>query len=181
MCSTSFVSTRFTANPAPNLAYNANVVTDSDSHSQFSEQESAESPAPGWYPVDNGMVRYWDGTRWTDHLAPAPSSAVTNDDTTLAVLCHAGGAFLSILVPLIVFLAKGDSSPYVRHHALEALNFHLTVYLALFVSIILIFVVIGIFLLLAFIVAFFVLSVVASVAASRGEWYQYPMTVRLVT
>lgn len=27
-----------------------------------------ESPAAGWYPVDDGRQRYWDGQRWTDHF-----------------------------------------------------------------------------------------------------------------
>jgi Protein of unknown function (DUF2510) len=27
---------------------------------------------PGWYPaVSPGLVRYWDGTQWTSHVAPA--------------------------------------------------------------------------------------------------------------
>lgn len=28
----------------------------------------------GWYPVQGGNQRYWDGTAWTDHVAPAPGS-----------------------------------------------------------------------------------------------------------
>jgi uncharacterized protein DUF2510 len=31
---------------------------------------SDNTPAPGWYPSD-GQMRYWDGTRWTEHTAPA--------------------------------------------------------------------------------------------------------------
>ncbi len=27
----------------------------------------------GWYPVDGGMQRYWDGRQWTEHMAPAPA------------------------------------------------------------------------------------------------------------
>lgn len=26
--------------------------------------------APGWYPDDRGVTRYWDGARWTEHVAP---------------------------------------------------------------------------------------------------------------
>jgi hypothetical protein len=34
----------------------------------------AVDPAPaGWYPAKDGMVRYWDGTAWTDHHAAAPT------------------------------------------------------------------------------------------------------------
>ena len=99
----------------------------------------------------------------------------------MAVLCHAGGAVVGVLVPLIIFLAKRDESPYVRHHALEALNFHVTYFLAALVSFVLMLVLIGFLLLIVTIVAFFVLSIMASIAASRGEWYQYPLTLRIFT
>ena len=34
-------------------------------------------PAPGWYPDHNdpGIVRYWDGVKWTDHTAPRQTTA----------------------------------------------------------------------------------------------------------
>lgn len=33
------------------------------------------TPAPGWYPdpYGSGALRWWDGTRWSDQLAAAPS------------------------------------------------------------------------------------------------------------
>ncbi len=33
-------------------------------------------PAHGWYPEPAGTskLRYWDGTRWTDHVHPPPDS-----------------------------------------------------------------------------------------------------------
>ena len=36
--------------------------------------DSPQAP-PGWYqdPNDAGQ-RYWDGTRWTEHVAPAPAA-----------------------------------------------------------------------------------------------------------
>ena len=26
---------------------------------------------PGWYPAEDGLVRYWDGNAWTEHTQPA--------------------------------------------------------------------------------------------------------------
>ena len=33
----------------------------------------------GWYPLDNGTQRYWDGTKWTEHIAPGTGQASTSD------------------------------------------------------------------------------------------------------
>ena len=31
------------------------------------------SAPAGWYPAAEGQLRYWDGTAWTEHVAPDPS------------------------------------------------------------------------------------------------------------
>jgi len=43
-------------------------------------EELDDGVTAGWYPSEHGMLRYWDGTAWTDHYAPIspgvdPSSA----------------------------------------------------------------------------------------------------------
>ncbi len=30
--------------------------------------------AAGWFPVNNGVLRYWDGAAWTEHTAPDPNT-----------------------------------------------------------------------------------------------------------
>ena len=48
---------------------------------------------------------------------------------------------------------KKDESPFTRHHAAEALNFHLT---------------------------FAIAAIVSAIAAGRREPYRYPLTIRFV-
>lgn len=156
------------------------------------------SAAPGWYPTGDGYQQYWDGEVWTEHRMPIAGQppvpaggqpgyaayggppATTSNDTSVAVLTHLGGAFIGFLVPLIVYLLKKDESPFLRHHAAEALNFHITMFLAMMVSFVLVFVIIGIFLLLALVIGFYVLTIVAAIAANRGDYYRYPLTIRLI-
>ncbi|HZJ28583.1 MAG TPA: DUF2510 domain-containing protein, partial [Solirubrobacterales bacterium] len=52
-----------------------------------------------WYPVPGGRLRWWDGTSWTDNLAPGdPSQA----DTPMSGTAMTGIAF-ALLMPLIGF------------------------------------------------------------------------------
>ena len=32
--------------------------------------EQQQAAAPGWYPVREGGLRWWDGQQWTEHRAP---------------------------------------------------------------------------------------------------------------
>ncbi|GAA4583088.1 hypothetical protein GCM10023194_19450 [Planotetraspora phitsanulokensis] len=84
---------------------------------------------------------------------------------------------LFVVGPLIMLLAGGRTSPYIRRHALEALNFHLTV---LGATLLLPFTVIGVVLLPFIWILGFVLSVVGGVAALADGNFRYPLTVRLV-
>jgi uncharacterized Tic20 family protein len=108
-------------------------------------------------------------------IAPASS-----DEKNIAVLTHLGGIFFCIFPGLIVWLLKKDDSPYLASQAREALNFQITVLLAYFVSWVLAFILIG-FLLMGIIwLANIILSILAAVAVSKGESYQYPLTLRLI-
>ncbi|GAA2793003.1 DUF4870 domain-containing protein [Nonomuraea dietziae] len=67
--------------------------------------------------------------------------------------------------------------PYVRRHAMEALNFHLTVVGA---TILLPFTIIGVVLIPVIWVAAFVLTIVGGVSALAENDFRYPLTLRLV-
>jgi uncharacterized protein len=107
-----------------------------------------------------------------------------SNDRLWSVLCHLsyffGFALLSFIFPLTVYLVMRTDSPYVTHHAREALNFHLSLLLYIVCCIPLCFIVVGIPLLVAIGVTGLVCSIVAAVKASKGTYYQYPITIRFV-
>lgn len=103
------------------------------------------------------------------------------EDTTLAVLAHLSFFAFGLIGPLVIYLVKKDESPFTRHHAAEAFNFHITVTLAAIVSAILIIVLIGILLLIVVLVGGAVLAIVAALAAGRREAYRYPLTIRFLS
>ncbi|GIH90406.1 DUF1707 and DUF4870 domain-containing protein [Planobispora siamensis] len=84
---------------------------------------------------------------------------------------------LVVLGPLIMLLAAGNTSPYIRRHAVEALNFQLTLIGA---SVLLAITVVGVVLLPVMWIAGVVLSIVGGVASLGGGDFRYPLTLRLV-
>lgn len=106
---------------------------------------------------------------------------VTDMERQLALLCHLSPLLVGFIGPLVVWLHTRDKSSFVDHHGKEALNFHLTVLLAALIPGGPIFMAaIGHSLLPVVILASLVYSIIAAVAAYRGEWYQFPYTIRLI-
>jgi uncharacterized protein len=109
----------------------------------------------------------------------------TSEERNWALASHVGSLVaawvaLGFLAPLIVMLVKGDQSGFVRRHAVESLNFQITLLVYLAVSVVLAFLLIG-FLLLPVVGLFgLVMIVIATVKAANGEEYRYPLTIRLV-
>lgn len=116
------------------------------------------------------------------------------DEQTWAALAHvsallAGIAGLAFLGPLVVYLIKKDESPFVRAHAVAALNFQLSwliwgVALGI-ATFVLLLVFIGILLVPVLIVgaiAWVVLVVLATIRASKHEpAKKYPLTIDFVS
>jgi uncharacterized Tic20 family protein len=88
--------------------------------------------------------------------------------------------------PLIIWLIKKDTMPFVNDQAKEALNFNITVAIICVVLLILTVVTFGIGIFIAgpigFIVgiAWLVLTIVAAVKANEGVRYRYPFTLRFI-
>jgi uncharacterized Tic20 family protein len=127
--------------------------------------------------------------------APGPSgpsgpqhpSGTTQDERTWALASHIGcvvGAWaaMAFLVPLVVMLVKGPQSPFVRAHAVESLNFQLSMLIYGIVSAVLILAAgIGLILLAILAVLWIVTVIMATMRASEGQAYRYPLTIRFVS
>jgi uncharacterized protein len=116
----------------------------------------------------------------------APDTAMpAEQERDWALAAHLGSFLaayvaLGFLCPLVVLLAKGKASPYVRHHAIESLNFQLTALGAAIVAGLLAFVYVGLILLPFIVIGYIVLVIMAGIAAYRGELYRYPVTLRMI-
>lgn len=105
----------------------------------------------------------------------------------MAVFCHLGGlaGYLipmgHIIIPLVLWLIKRDESPFINQHGKEALNFNISFTIYAIISGLLCFILIGFILLPILVVMHIVFIIIASLAASRGEYYNYPLIIRLVS
>ncbi|WP_306673822.1 DUF4870 domain-containing protein [Tahibacter caeni] len=100
-----------------------------------------------------------------------------------ALLTGGVGVFIG---PLVIWLIKKETMPFVDDQGKEALNFNITIAIvgvALFLLTVITFG-IGILLTLpvglAVTVAWLVLTVIAAIKSSEGVSYRYPLTLRLV-
>jgi uncharacterized protein len=113
--------------------------------------------------------------------APVPGYA-NSDEKTWALIAHFGGIVVGFIAPLVALLVKGNESPTVRAHAVEALNFQITWGVVLILTVILgvcSFGILSFLPLLAWIVIV-VFCILAGMKANEGQLYTYPMTLRLV-
>lgn len=128
--------------------------------------------------------------------AGSPSGAPTADERNWASAAHWGSfvaAFfaLAFLAPLVVMLARGPQSPFVRRHAVESLNFQISMLIygtvGAIAAVLLTLVTFGLALVvmipaaLALAVLWIFLVIQASIRAANGEDYRYPFTLRLVS
>lgn len=109
-----------------------------------------------------------------------------SDENTWGMACHLAALsgfvipFGSIIGPLVVWLMKKDTMPFVDDQGKEALNFNISIAIYVVISILLIFVVIGIVTLIAVALGQLILTIVAAVKANEGTPYRYPLTIRFI-
>jgi uncharacterized Tic20 family protein len=113
-----------------------------------------------------------------------PTTSVSSDERTWAMLCHLstfagliGVPFGNILGPLIAWMIKRDEYALVEDQGKEALNFQISMMIYSLICLVLI---ITIPLIFALLVIDIVYTIIAAIRANAGEYYRYPMTIRLL-
>src|ERR1700761_2896163 len=80
-------------------------------------------PDPAAAPPPPPPIDYGTGTAsGAAYTGPAPDK----DSVTMGMLCHLLGIPIGFLGPLIIWLVKKDTSPFVDDQGKEALNFQIT-------------------------------------------------------
>ncbi len=118
---------------------------------------------------------------------------ISKPEKNYAVLLHLSqilGSFLggvgSILLPLILWLIKKDESSFIDKHGKEVVNFQLSLYIYLIIIYLLGFLTLGL-LLIIFIpiiilaqILIVIFSIIGAMKASNGDFYTYPLNLRLI-
>jgi uncharacterized Tic20 family protein len=126
------------------------------------------------------------------HGAYGSSAGLSQTDRNWASASHWGtlvAAWLAMgfLAPLLIMLTVGNQSAFVRKHAVESLNFQISLLIYGGVALLFSILTIGLGLLVVIPLALVVLVLAlifliqASIKAANGEDYRYPLTLRLVS
>ena len=113
---------------------------------------------------------------------PPPEKKPDETDRLLIILCHVSSLLgAGLILPWIVYLIKKNESAEVTAHALEVLNFDLSLLIYCAVAGVGIFACyIGVPFLFAFMILALVCHILGAVKAADGELYRYPLNLRLV-
>jgi uncharacterized Tic20 family protein len=171
--------------PDPSLAYEPPAGSEAPGY-PTPGSPAYGSPSAGYTPVEPPPAgRHGVPSVPPGPYATAPALTVTAEERNWAMAAHLSGfvaAYLALgfLGPLVVLLTAGNRSAFVRRHAVEALNFNLTVLIAAVVSGIMVIILIGLLMLAVVFLGYVIATIAGTMAASRGEDFRYPLTIHFV-
>ena len=115
---------------------------------------------------------------------PAATSA---DDRQWAMFAHLSALLMyatvigGLIVPLVIWQSKKETSAFVADQAKETLNFQITILLALCAGGVLCWILIGIPIVLGLLLFHFIITIVAAVKSGEGIQYRYPLCWRVIS
>lgn len=152
--------------------------------------ESSQTPPPQSPPPQSPPPQ-------PDPVEPAVGGLPPQEERTWGMFAHLAallGGLLSswlgglgvFIGPLVVWLVKKDSMPFVDDQGKEALNFNITIAIGVLILIILTVITFGVGILLtvplgiALGIYWLVFTIIAAIKANEGVAYRYPFTLRLI-
>ena len=120
-------------------------------------------------------------------IEPPMSTAPSAEERQWAMFAHLSALigliipFGSIIGPLVIWLIKKDTMPFVNDQGKEALNFNITMAIAAIVCSLLMLLLIGFLLLPALVIVWLIFVIIGTIKANEGAAYRYPFTLRLVS
>ena len=114
-------------------------------------------------------------------------AGLSSEEKNWGMFCHlaalvgfVGIPFGSIIGPLVVWLIKKDTMPFVNVNGKEALNFQISLAIYALCCIPLMFILVGFILLFAVLALDLVMIIIAAMKANKGIAFKYPLCIRLV-
>ncbi|MGE5362820.1 MAG: DUF4870 domain-containing protein [Bacteroidota bacterium] len=115
------------------------------------------------------------------------STLPTKEERNWAMFCHlsslllfVGIPFGNIIGPLVMWLLKKDTSPYIDQQGKAALNFQISMTIYILISVVLIIILLGILMLVILGILDIILVVIAAIKSANGEDYRYPFTIQII-
>lgn len=143
-----------------------------------------------WFPSQSLGKPYLKAYFMSEDAMPVELEsvpAVPQEDRMYAAACHFAGlpifittGLANIIAPLVIWMIKKDTMPFVDEHGKESLNFQLTLLIGYVISAVLVYFCIGIFLIGALLIVQIIFPLIAGIKAYDGQPYRYPMTLRMV-
>jgi uncharacterized Tic20 family protein len=122
---------------------------------------------------------------------PGSETIVDKDSRTWGMMAHLSGIVASILTgllggwigPLIIWLVKKEDSAFVNDQGKEALNFQITLVIGYIIAYGITLVTCGLLFPVLFVplILQIVFGIIASLKANNGEYYRYPMNIRMIS
>lgn len=124
--------------------------------------------------------------------APAPPptasapSTISAEDRQWGMFCHLSSfvgyviPFGNVVGPLVLWLMKRETMPFVEGEGKESVNFQISVTIYAIISAILSFFCIGFVLLIALLIFDLIVVIMACIESSKGNAYKYPLCIRFI-